>query len=92
MSEDWTARHAAIVAAPDDEWDRLSEAFDADWKAAYSAAFVEAAMARGWSLSDAESWPEHIVDDALIDAASTFGWCPQRTAAADVLICEMECA
>ena len=42
MSEciNWKARAAAVAAADGDEWDRLSEAYDEDWIAAYRAAML----------------------------------------------------
>jgi hypothetical protein len=67
---DWPARRTAVAAADDDDWDRLSEAFDADWKSAYSVAFVETAVSRGWSRENAESWPGEIAGRR---------YCPLRT-------------
>lgn len=87
---DWRSRNAAVVQADGDEWDSLNEAFSRDWKAAYSAAFVEIAVSRGWSCEDAETWPENIADDALIDGAPKHDWCPRLTAEADVVECERQ--
>ncbi len=86
---DWSARRAAVAAADDDDWDRLSGAFDADWKSAYSVAFVENAVSRGWSRDNAESWPGEIACEALLSAA-VHDFCPRRTAEADVIACELE--
>ncbi len=88
-STDWSARRTAVAAADDDDWDRLSEAFDADWKSAYSVAFVETAVSRGWSRENAESWPGEIAGEALLSAAG-HDFCPRRTAEADVIACELE--
>ena len=90
LQTDWRARLTEVVAADGDEWDRLNQAFETDWEAAYSAAFVDIAVARGWSRENAESWPEHIVDDAFIDAAPVHEWCPVATGEADVLQIELD--
>jgi hypothetical protein len=86
---DWSTRRTAVAAADDDDWDRLSEAFDADWKSAYSVAFVEIAVSRGWSRENAESWPGEIAGEALLSAVDN-DFCPRRTAEADVIACELE--
>ena len=86
----WPARHSALAAAGGEEWDQLHEALETDWKAAYSAAFVEIAISRGRSRENAESRPENIVDEALLSVAG-HDQCPRRVAEADVRACEREC-
>lgn len=86
---DWPARHAELVAADGDEWDRLSAAYVSDWADAYCRAFVAFAVSRGWSQDEAESWPSHIVQDAMLEAAK-WDWSPQAAAEADVIECEQE--
>ena len=90
QTTNWTARHSALAAADGEEWDRLHEAMEADWKAAYSTAFVEIAISRGWSRENAESWHEYILDEASLSVAG-HDQCPRRVAEADVLACEREC-
>ena len=86
---DWAARHAALSAATGDEWDRLNEAFETEWCVAYTAAFIDYAVWRGWSREDAESWPDSLVEEALFTAPD-FDYDPQAAAKADVVICESE--
>ena len=71
------------------EWKRLSEAYDRDWIAAYTTAFIEFAMSRGWTRQDAESWADDLADEALV-ASSPGKDCPQSLAHAHVLGCEAE--
>jgi hypothetical protein len=84
---DWAARFAALANLDGNEWeeeyDRLREA----WLAAYSGAFVEIAIARGWRREDAITWPIGIGDEALIEAYQ-HDWCPHCSAEADVIGCE----
>ena len=87
---DWAARHAALIAADGDEWDALSEAYDADWKAEYKAAFVAHALTRpGWDRDNAEAWADGIADDAL---CSNPDLTPTHVAQTDVIECERESA
>jgi hypothetical protein len=91
---DWKARATAVAAADGDEWDRLSAAYDEDWKAAYRAAFIRSALARpGWTEELAKEWldagdlpnealPYHDGND--ID--------PADAALRDVIECEIEAA
>ncbi len=93
MSEtNWQSRRDAVVAADGDEWDRLSEAYDADWVAAYCAAFRTHARARGWTETNIESgWLDDLPRHALIER----GWDgtnPADVAAHDVDVCEREVA
>jgi hypothetical protein len=86
----WQARHAALASDDDEEWERLHDAFQADWQAAYTRAFVRIAVDRGWKREDAETWPDELAKEALL-FADKYDWSPQRTARADVINCEMEC-
>ena len=86
----WLERHAVIVSASDDERYLLSEAFDADWKEEYVAAFIAHALIRpGWDRENAEFWAGEIVRDAL---AAWIGEniTPAEVARIDVLGCERE--
>jgi hypothetical protein len=88
----WMARSAAVSEADDSEWDRLSDAYDLDWKAAYCAAFREIAHARGWKAKDIESgWLDAMPDEALIAYSGRAGFCPREAAEADVKECELAC-
>jgi len=87
---DWSARQAEAATADGEDWETLHEAFARDWKAAYSRRFIEFAVSRGWSEFDAATWPDNIVDDALLWGACEHDWCPIRTAEADVMACEVE--
>jgi hypothetical protein len=90
MTTYWLTRHEEVAQSPDSEtWDRLSAAFDEDWRAEYREAFVTLAVSRGWDRAGAESWPNTVCSDALL-FASDFDYCPKRTAEYDVLACEME--
>jgi hypothetical protein len=90
----WMERHLALLAASDDDelHDRLSEAFDADWKNEYVGAFVPQAMARGWSRKDAEDWAFAWEDAALLYTAPEHAWCPVKVAELDVQLLEIEAA
>ena len=57
------------------------------WLAAYTAAFVEIAVSRGWRRENAETWPVGIGDEAFFEAYR-FNWDPRRAAAEDVVFCE----
>ena len=87
----WPARRAAIVAANDDEWDRLSDAYETDWKAAYTAEFVRFAVSRNWSRENAEVWSSEIADEALNEARGSDAD-PVNVAQSDVAECEWETA
>ena len=58
-----------------------------EWRAAYTAAFVEIAISRGWRWEDAWTWPIGIGDEAFIEAY-IYDWDPWRAAATDVVACE----
>jgi hypothetical protein len=88
---DWGARLAAIASADGDEWDRLSDAFDADWKAAYCVEFRRFAAERGWSKDDIESgWLDNLPDEAMVCYEP--GADPVECARRDVPQCEREAA
>ena len=57
----------------------------AEWCAAYSEHFINVAVGRGWQRADAETWPEHIVDEAFIETYKHHDCDPQKTAALDVI-------
>jgi hypothetical protein len=78
----WEQRFGALTELDGDEWDVAYERLALEWRAAYTAAFVEIAVARGWRREDARTWPIGIGDEALYD------WDPRRAAAADVVACE----
>ena len=84
---DWTERFAALANLDGDEWEAGYDRLRQDWLAAYSGAFVDIAVARGWRRGDAITWPIGIGDEAFI-VAYLHDWCPRRSAAADVIACE----
>jgi len=87
----WQIRAEEVAAADGDEWDRLSEAYDQDWKAAYCAEFRRFAANRGWSQDDIDSgWLDHMPLEALIHY--DYGSDPAECARRDVLECEQEAA
>lgn len=89
---DWQARAEAVRAADGETWDRLSAAYDTDWKAAYCTAFRAAAKARGWSDENIESgWLDDMPTHACI-AHAWEGTDPTQIAATDVIECEREAA
>jgi hypothetical protein len=92
MSENWSARHAALASAEGDDWERLNDAFRSDWTAAYSTVFVNFAISYITWMEPRErgKLPEHLSNDALIFGASRYDYCPRRTAEADVVECEQE--
>ena len=83
----WEQRFGALTELDGDEWDVAYERLKLEWRAAYTAAFVEIAVARGWRREDAGTWPVGIGDEAFIDAY-LYDWDPWRAAAADVVACE----
>lgn len=88
-SEDWTARRAELESATGEDWDRLHEALERDWKAAYREAFVREALRRGWDRENALAWAGEVVDDAFLERRSDW---PRLMARDDVRACEMEAA
>jgi hypothetical protein len=64
-----------------------AQRLEQEWLAAYTAAFVEIAVLRGWRRETAETWPVGIGDEAFIEAYR-YNWYPWRAAAEDVVACE----
>jgi hypothetical protein len=85
----WLERFAALYEADGEEWDRLHERLEEDWKSAYRAAFVELALRRGWKREHADDWAGEICGEAFLSASSDQPE-PRDHAAADVVQCEME--
>jgi hypothetical protein len=83
----WEQRFGALTELDGEEWDVAYERLELEWRAAYTAAFVEIAVARGWRREDAGTWPVGIGDEAFIEAY-LYDWDPRRAAAADVVACE----
>ncbi len=83
----WEQRFSALVELDGHEWDAAHERLHQDWLAAYTAAFIEIAVSRGWRRGDAQTWPVGIGDQAFIEAY-LHQWDPWQAAAADVVACE----
>ena len=83
----WEQRFGALIELDGDEWGAAHERLEQEWLAAYTAAFVEIAVSRGWRREDAETWPIGIGDEAFIEAYR-YNWDPWRAAAEDVVACE----
>jgi hypothetical protein len=66
----WEQRLRALAGLDGDEWDVAYERLELAWRSAYTAAFVEIAVAPGWRREDAGTWPVGIGDEAFIDLAS----------------------
>jgi hypothetical protein len=81
----WAQRFGALAELDGDEWDVAYERLELEWRATYTAAFVEIAVARGWRREDAGTWPVGIGDEAFIEAY-LYDWDPRRAAAADVAL------
>ena len=62
----WQQRFGALTGLDGEEWDVAYERLELEWRAAYTAAFVEIAVARGWRREDAGTWPIGIGDEAFI--------------------------
>lgn len=83
----WDLRLADVCAAYGEEYERLSDAYDADWKAAYCAEFRRFAAERGWPIDAIESgWLDDLPDQAM--AYYRRGADPARCARRDVPECE----
>ena len=82
----WEQRFGALIELDGDEWDAAHKRLEQEWLAAYTAAFVEIAVSRGWRREDAETWPVGIGDEAFIE--DRYNWDPWRAAAEDVGTCE----
>ena len=83
----WEQRFGALVAFDSDEWDAAHERLEQEWLGAYTAAFIEIAVSRGWRRVDTETWPVGIGDEAFIEAY-LYDWDRWRAAEADVVACE----
>ena len=83
----WEQRFGALTELDGDEWDVAYERLELAWRSAYTAAFVEIAVARGWRREDAGTWLVGIGDEHSSKPTSTT-WDPWRAAAADVVACE----
>ena len=64
----WEQRFGGLIELDGDEWDAAHKRLEQEWLAAYTAAFVEIAVSRGWRREDAETWPVGIGDEAFIVA------------------------
>jgi len=49
----WEQRFGALIEFDGDEWDAAHTRLEQEWLAAYTAAFVEIAVSRGWRQEDA---------------------------------------
>ena len=87
MGSDWPERFAALADMDGDEWEGGYDRLRQEWLAAYSGAFVDIAVSRGWRRGDAIIWPIGIGDEAFIEAY-LHDWCPRRSAASDVIASE----
>ena len=83
----WEQQFGALAELDGDRWNVAYERLETEWRAAYTAAFVEIAVSRGWRRADAGTWPVGIGDEAFIEAY-LYDWDPWRAAAADVVGCE----
>ena len=73
----WEQRFGALIDLDGDEWGAAHERLEQEWLAAYTAAFVEIAVSRGWRREDAETLPIGIGDEAFIEAYR-YNWDPWR--------------
>ena len=69
----WEQRFGALIELGGDEWDAAHERLEQEWLGAYTAAFVEIAVSRGWRRGDAEMWPVGIGDEAYSKPTATIG-------------------
>ena len=83
----WEQRFGALAAFAGVEWGAAHERLEQEWLAAYTAAFVEIGLSRGWRRGEAATWPVGIGGEAFIEAY-LYDWDPCRAAAADVVACE----
>ena len=52
----WEQRFGALIELDGEEWDAAHKRLEQEWLAAYTAAFVEIAVSRGWRRENAETW------------------------------------
>ena len=83
----WEQRFVTLIELDGDEWGAAHTRLEQEWLAAYTAAFVEIAVSRGWRRVDAETWPVGIGDEAFIEAY-LYNWDPRWAAELDVVACE----
>jgi len=86
-SINWPAAFVALSELDGDAWDAQAARLTEQWKAEYKIAFVEVAVARGWSRENAETWPDEIVDEAYL-SKDEHDWSPWAVASFDVPHCE----
>jgi hypothetical protein len=66
----------------------MSDSDETAWRAAYIAAFVRIAVAKGyWTDADAKVWAEETVSDAYASASDCS---PAEVAAEDVEVCRRD--
>jgi hypothetical protein len=51
----WEQRFGALIELDGDEWDAAHKRLEQEWLAAYTAAFFEIAVSRGWRRENAET-------------------------------------
>ena len=83
----WEQRFGALIELEGDEWHAAHNRLEQEWLAAYTAAFAEIAVSRGWRREDAGTWPVGIGNEAFVEAYR-HNWDPWRAAAEDVVTCE----
>jgi hypothetical protein len=83
----WEQRFGALAALDGGEWNVAYRRLEQEWRAAYTTAFVEIAVSRGWRREDAGTWPVGIGDEVFIEAY-LYDWDPWRAAVTDVVACE----
>ena len=69
----WEQRFGALAELDGDEWDVAYERLEQEWRAAYTAAFVEIAVARGWRREDPGTWPVGLATRHSSKPTSTTG-------------------
>jgi hypothetical protein len=83
----WAQRFGALAELDGDGWNSAYERLEQEWRAVYTASFVEIAVSRGWRWVDASTWPVGIGEEAFVEAY-LYEWDPRLAAAADVVACE----
>lgn len=86
----WEERFSALALMDGDGWEDEYTRLKAAWTDVYTEKFLNFAVGRGWKLEDAETWPEHLIDDAFSEAHRR-QYDPQLCAQYDVIACEAEC-
>ncbi len=61
----WEDRFGELLDAEGEEWDRLHEQIEEDWKREYRAAFIAEAVRLGWDRQVATDWAEDSDDAAF---------------------------